>query len=472
MEQDLIYRGILLRRLFSRFQDIVYRGVPLCKLLYFQILGFIGNRWKNQWKNLLPHVQEEVEYFNESEIYQWSDEPYLYDAHPGGVVLMRTGFVDIAHKYLPKDRYFLISHNQAEVDLLKKTMPAEVAHSIDEFFEDNPAAVKEVMQQITKVINRQKEEPIFGSHDLWQWFSINLPKAIKIIDAVHTLFEMMNVGAVLTISSINWMESALNLVARSRRVPSITGQHGLIVDKGLYAHVPILATKKFVWGNAVSEWYQKYGYPKSRIAVTGSPRFDPICNQKWCGKQKLCERLQINPSQKIILFTTQRLHLTKERLPIILEGMKNIPNLFLILLLHPSETAVFDQYEQLIQGHLNCKVIRFGHLSLYDALSGTDYFVTCHSTSALEAMFFKIPVITIELGEMAYSFSEVGASIKVTNAAEFSQVISRLNSNESYRIKTINQYQKYLSDNCIPDGFASKRLFEEIENMCQKGGIA
>jgi UDP-N-acetylglucosamine 2-epimerase len=471
-ETAVIYEGLILQRFFDQFRHIIYQGVPLCKFLYFQVLGFIGTHWSLDWvKENLPYLHDPNQ-FKKSEFYSWSDEPYPYDPHPDGIVLMRSGFVDIAAKFLPKERYFLISHTQAEVNLIKANMPDQTAHNIEAYFRDNPKAVADLNQQVAAVIAGQKDDPVLGSPDLLQWFKDNMVKIVHILDAVQFLFESMNIGAVLTISSINWMESALNLVARVNRIPSITGQHGLIIDKALYAHAPVLATKKYVWGKALLDWYQKYGFPESRISVTGSPRFDAIYNQKWCGKAKLCQMLDIDPSQKIIVFTTQRVHMSKINVPIALEGIKSIPNVFLVLLLHPSEAAMMEPYKQLTAGYSNCKVIPFGHISLYDALSGADIFVTYYSTSAFEAMFFKLPIVTIEANPAEYSYADAGASLRVTNSAEFNQTISKLIADENFRTEAVNQYQKYLSENCMPDGLASKRLFEEVESLCQSGGIA
>jgi len=467
------YYGIVLRRYFERFNDINYHGVSVGKFLYFQFYRFFIRRWSYDWaKNNLPYFQEEMDRFSEAEIHAWSDESYPYDRRPDGVILMRGGFVDIASQHLPRERYFLISHTKEEVDLIRANMPDQTAHSIDEYFRDNPAAAAKLNRQIAQVIREHADDPIFGSPELLQWFKDNLTKTVLIFDAVQTLFEQMKVSAVLTISAINWMESALNLFARANRIPSFTGQHGLIVDEAVWGHIPILATKKLVWGNGTLEWYKKHGVPESRVSVIGSPRLEIIFNQKWWDKQQLCRALGVDPSRKIIIFATQRLCFSKESVPIALEGMKSVPGVFLALLLHPGETPVFEQYQQLIKGHPNCKAVRFGHISLYDAMSGADYFMTGHSTSALEAMLFGLPVITVEPTPLIYSYADAGASLRVTNAAEFSQVLNRLNSDASFRAAAVNRYQKFLTDQCIPDGLASKRLFDEVQMICQSGGIA
>jgi hypothetical protein len=473
MNDNNKYNGIILQRFFDRFQKLTYHEVPISKFFYFQFRGVVAKYWNHEWaKSNFSHLDEALSRFKESEIYSWADDPYPYDPHPDGVVLMRGGFVDIASRHLPRKRYFLISHAQSEVDLIKADRPAEDPHCIEEYSHDNPAAVQKLNQQVAEIINENKHDPILGSPKLLQWFQGNMPKIVRIFDAVKALFDQMNVGAVLTISSINWMESALNLFAKARRIPSFTGQHGLIVDEGVYGSVPVLATKKLVWGKATQDWYQKYGVPESRVAVVGSPRFDIITQKEWWDKAKLCQALEIDPQQKIMVFTTQRLFMSEVNVPIVLEGLQTIPNVFLLLLLHPSENMAYPQYQRLIAGHANCAAFRFGHISLYDALSGADFFITGHSTSALEAMLFKLPVITVEPKPLSYSYGDAGASLKVTNAAQFNQVVNRLLADQNFRANSVKQYQDFINRHCLADGLVSKRIFDLIEAACQNGGMA
>ena len=472
MDTENAYYGAILKRYFHQFKSVTHHGVPICKYIYHRFFQFVVNRWSFSWaKKNLPCFQDMINQMADGEVYSWSDEPYQYDPHPGGIILMRGGFGDIASLFLPNERFYLVSPNQAEVDVIKTNRADLVSHNIENKYQENPKAVAELTGQIAELITGQVADPILGSPDLLKWFTNKMPSIVQMIDAFHSLFEELSVGAVLTISSIYEMDSALNLIARANRVPSITLQHGIIADSGLFCHIPLLATKKAVWGKVTREWYNKFGFPESKVAIVGSPRFDIIFNRKWCDKQKLCQMLGIDSSKKIMVFTTQFPKYASTMVPIIVNGLKSIPDLFTIMLLHPSESAQIDNYRQLSKDYLNCKVFPFGHISLYDALSGADFFITYCSTSALEAMFFKLPVITLEPFPLIFSYGELGASLRVTNSAELNQVVNRLISDKTFRKNSTDRYQNFISEYCIPDGFASKRLFDELEQLCQSGGI-
>jgi hypothetical protein len=61
--------------------------------------------------------------------------------------------------------------------------------------------------------------------------------------------------------------------------------------------------------------------------------------------------------------------------------------------------------------------------------------------------------------------------LRVTNATELNQVAARLFTEETFREQAIHQYQKFISEYCIPDGSASERLFNEVELLSRTGGI-
>ncbi len=471
MNEKTTFYGVILRRFFNIFRDISYHGVPICKFVYYQVLNFFNDSQNiNLARALLPYWEESVDSLHNAQIYQWIDEPYPYDAHPDGLILMRGGFGDIASAHLPRERFVLISPNQTEVEVIKLNRPDLTARNISDFYYENPSTVKKLNREVSQVIQAQKGDPFLGSPDFERWFHEKMPEIVGYLDAVQSLFQSAEFGAVLTVSSLYSMDGALNLIARANRIPSFTLQHGIIAESDLFCHIPILATKKMVWGTAIKNWYRKFGFPDSRLSVIGSPRFDIVFNRKWCGPARLREILGIDPAQKVAVYAAQIFRYAKTITPVILEGLRSIPDLFLVILLHPGENPLL--HEQIAAEYPNCRVVRFGHISLYDALSGADLFLTYYSTAALEAMFFKLPVITVEPITPTFSFGILGASVRVINAAHLNEVVRHLLADENYRNGIVNQYREFLADFCIPDGSASKRLFDEMDSFCRTGGIA
>jgi hypothetical protein len=470
LDDHTAFFGVILNRFFNCLQNITYQEVPVGRFFYFQVLNYFNDRFDVDWaRENLPGWPDEITRLRNSNFYNWTDEPYRYEPHPGGMILMRGGFGDIAAQYLPLKRCFLICPSQAEVDVIKLNRPDLTAHSITDYYRENPQGIACLTGEITRALNEMKDDPLLGGLAFRNWFKREIPGIVRMLDAVRSLFDSLRIGAVITISSLYSMDGALNLIARVKRIPSFTLQHGLIVDHELFCHVPVLATKKLVWGEATRQWYQKFGFPESRVSVVGSPRFDTIFNRKWCGREQLLRMLGTDPAKKIVVYAAQVFRVNQIIAPLIFEGLRPIPDLFLVMLLHPGEDTML--YKGCSMGFPNCQIVRFGQISLYDALSGADYFITYYSTAALEAMLFQLPVITVEPAPPTFSFGDSGASIRVTDSAGLNQAMRRLISDRVFRQTAIEQYRQFLSEYCIPDGLAGRRLFDQVETVCNAGGI-
>lgn len=468
--EQLAYYGVLLKRFFTLFHPVAYQNVPISKHLYYQCLGFINHRWGRAGMKKKT-LFEEMHELEAGQLFSLLDEPYVCKPNPGGIFLMRSGFGDLASLFLPPERYYLLSPFQAEVDVVKRNRPDLTAHNIEEFFQPNPGAVRELEKQITGLLAKEKQDPVFGSPYFLQWILSRLPDLVTRFDAVQRLIEKLDVGAVLTISSIHWFGNALNLIARANQIPSLTVQHGIIADSQLFCHLPVLATKKAVWGKETKEWYLKFGTPESRVVVTGSPRFDMIFNREWSDQESLKKRLQIDSAYKIAVYATQPLGgaRIREVVTTTLNGLHKIDNLFVLVMLHPYEKKEF--YQQLAAGKERCRVFAFGEVSLYDALSAADLFVTSFSTAALEAMLFNVPVVTVEPFPPNFSYSQSGAVFATRTAEELAFLARRILTEEDFRQAVLEKARPFLKKHCVTDGFSSRRLIRELENLSRCGGV-
>ncbi|HHU83195.1 MAG TPA: glycosyltransferase [Firmicutes bacterium] len=468
--EQLAYYGAILKRFFTLFRPVTYQNVPISKHLYYQCLGFINHRWGLAWSKKKVFL-EKMHELDAGQLFSYFDEPYVCKSNPEGIFLMRSGFGDIASLFLPPERYYLLSPFQAEVDVIKRNRPDLSVHNIENFLRPNPGAVRDLEKKITGLLEEEKQDPIFGSPHFLQWVLGRLPDLVTRFDAVQRIIEKLNVGAVLTISSIHWFGSALNLIARANQIPSLTVQHGIIADSQLFCHLPVLATKKAVWGKGTKEWYLKFGTPETRVAVTGSPRFDMIFNREWSGQESLKKRLRIDPAYKIAVYATQPLGgaRIREVVATTLNGLNRIEDLFVLIMLHPYERK--ELYQQLAAANERCRVFSFGEVSLYDALNAADLFVTSFSTAALEAMMFNVPVVTVEPFPLNFSYGKSGAVFAARTAEELAFLARRVLSEEEFRQEVLEKARPFLKKHCVTDGFSSRRLVREMENLSRCGGV-
>lgn len=461
--------SLILRRFFEKFHALTYHGVSVSRYIYYRFYGsFLVHRWNLDWvKKNSPSLQEEIGKMADCDVFHCLEEPYPYDPHPDGVILIRDDLGGFAASCLPQESFFIISPTQAKAEAAQKSLPDIAVHNFEEYYRANPAAVHSLNDQVVQIVNAQKDDPIFGSSDLLEWLTGKMPEIVRELDAARLLFEILDVSVVLSVTALSGMDSALTLIAKSNRIPSLTLQHGLIADTSLFAHIPLQATQKAVWGEMTRDWYQRLGYPESRIVVTGSPRYDIIFHRQWWGQKKLRQMVGAGPNQKIMVFATGTD--TPTIIPLVLEGLKALPEVFLIISLHRREGPI-DLYKKLAVGYCNYIIIPFGEINLYDSLSGADFFITHCSTAALEAMLFKIPVITMESTPPHFSYGDAGASIRVRHASELARVVRRLIDDQEFRADAINRYREFLAAYCLTDDLAGKRFFEKAEQIRRSGG--
>ena len=129
-------------------------------------------------------------------------------------------------------------------------------------------------------------------------------------------------------------------------------------------------------------------------------------------------------------------------------------------------------YQQLAAGNERCRVFAFGEVSLYDALNAADLFVTSFSTAALEAMMFNVPVVTVEPFPPNFSYSKSGAVFAARTAEELALPLPGGSCMKKISAK---QYWKkarpFWKKHCVTDGFSSRRLIRELENLSRCGGV-
>ena len=89
----------------------------------------------------------------------------------------------------------------------------------------------------------------------------------------------------------------------------------------------------------------------------------------------------------------------------------------------------------------------------------------------MEAMFFQVPVVTVEPFTPIFSYGDLGACLRVRNADELRQVAGRILSEEDFRQQAVAQSRPFLEQYCLPDGSSSARLMREVEDLCNRGGV-
>lgn len=272
---------------------------------------------------------------------------------------------------------------------------------------------------------------------------------------------------------------ALSLICTSIKIPTIIAQHGMISSReGL---VPFCSTIFAAWGKNSNRILKEFGMETKKIVITGSPRLDEYLSLNRNEKLKkfirnnVYKHFKINKNIRLIVLTTNHSEFMRrfntDRDPIDVERMisfsinavKNIDNSHLIIKLHPGDHHVEIPLE--IK-----KMLKTNNVSITKSYDIKKLLVACNcliaeeSTTVLEAMLLKKPVICLKFKELDYlsPILEYHTAHKASNLEELIQKIKK-SFEEPIPLKN---YDYLLKDYLYKlDGLSTKRVIKLINNL-------
>lgn len=267
-----------------------------------------------------------------------------------------------------------------------------------------------------------------------------------------------------------------------KSIPSIVIQHGAIGDVGGYT--PVITTKIAAWGDICKNQLVNAGVPDEKVVITGNPYFDPIFDKK-IDKEYICGRLGLDPRKGILLLTTLGDVETPFVMPhiiawyneklatAVIKVMQEFKDKQLVIKTHPHEDDII--YKQLVADN-NCNNVTIikdldlyltKDLDLYSIIGICDLLITRASTTGLEAMLFKKPVIWLILSRLkgAVPYIESNAAFGVYNEKYLKDAIENAIGDSEVQ----KHMKKFVYDYAYKqDGKASERVVNLIIQMIEE----
>ena len=281
--------------------------------------------------------------------------------------------------------------------------------------------------------------------------------------AYTCFFEKSNVKTLVASDENSLSHRTIINAAKLNGIKTYGVQHGAI-GKGSanymyhssdfnYSPVPDIS---FVWGNYWKNILEEYGnYPSKSIKVVGQLRTDEI-------NDLLAKKIQQTSSRKRVLFATQPMPDEEWREKAMMDVLKlaaNRPETDFIIRPHPRETDR-DYFTSRIDKFELSNISIDGKTDLYLQLANVDLLITCYSTVALEALYFKIPVLLIDYYEI-----DILSFVK-NKLAPLSRSYSEIES--TYSILLSQSFNSSAVENYIEeyaykiDGNVAERILKEI----------
>lgn len=235
------------------------------------------------------------------------------------------------------------------------------------------------------------------------------------------------------------LSRAFTIVGRKKAVPILGVMHGSFYPEILdYYHLKdeisrtdgvqhsIIPDVNTVFGKYYYDILTKLcNYPKESVVITGHARYDPLAiPEKYFKRDGVFKKLKLDPNKKLISWMTRSHGMTKEEneksFKTIYGFIKNHSDKYqLVIKLHPNEydTSMHER----IAREIGVSPVIIKNISIFDLMNASDVIVAKDSTSVLEAILLKKPVVAMDFSGTGSSYTE-GVAI-VRNENKFAQAI-------------------------------------------------
>lgn len=215
------------------------------------------------------------------------------------------------------------------------------------------------------------------------------PEFVFLISQLSDLYKTLKPNALVLWEDSVPFERICALLARKHKTKSVVMQHGIFrtfTEKGKWIHgtAPVVSDKIAVWGKQFENALMRHQVPKSKIVITGAPRFDTIYHREFYNEETR-KKLGVKKNEKLIALGTS-CDLDNNELKQILKAVTSENGRKLAIKIHHIEDL--KDYDWL-KGKAN--VTQKG--DLYSLLSASDAVIVRNSTVGFEAMIMKKPVI-------------------------------------------------------------------------------
>jgi len=250
-------------------------------------------------------------------------------------------------------------------------------------------------------------------------------------------------------------------------IKTIILQHGTPNRYSLHAFVPFEGDLFLAWGDFSKEFLVKNNMPPEKIILTGGVSFDRTLTL-IPNKHRIAQTLNLNPHKKWILFTTQgsgsgSIPTPKEIRDGVAQtanSLKNNNEVQLIYQVHPSQKMAFIR--ALLRDIPSNNYVVCKYKDTEELIKSSDAMITFFSTTAIDAILLKKPLLLINLSEDKdfLPLPKMGVAIGVYDAKDISLSIENLLTGSPFENESYDRAIKYL--NYKNDGKALQRVMDII----------
>ena len=309
-------------------------------------------------------------------------------------------------------------------------------------------------------------------------FFDRIPDYIKQILVIQKIIDDLNLKCFICLNEAGETEKIL-LKSNKQKIKSILFLHGfsnfhketdeIRIRYDTMKLNQMLSDRFFVWGENDFEYYQKLGMEKSKLVISGGPRYDDF------------EKAQkISNNNKIVLITPEPLtefsgnwttdlaEKYESTIKEICEILKNFNDVEIIVKLHPGQNR-HNQILKEIFNEIDSSIPIFQFKTSRDLINQCDLLlnITCESfdpsTVMLEGLILDKPVLEVCLDAEKYSFSNEAIETISPND-NLKLIIEKMLFNKEFLKENIKNRNSIMKNYLSNRGQVSKKIVDYINN--------
>jgi hypothetical protein len=320
-----------------------------------------------------------------------------------------------------------------------------------------------------------------SDEDLGRTLLHQVPWAARCLLEFEAAFRELSPRLVCLYAESSGLGRAAIEAARGLGVPTLGVQHGILYPN-YYSYertgadvargTPIATTTAMHGEDGVRLLESAFRYPKGRVVVTGSPRYDALAAEiREVDRDARRESLGFAAHDRVIVIASRYTGIRDTHkaagpaFATLLKAVLRIDRARLIVKPHPAEPpGAYDR--DIASAGSGDRVRVIADRSLTDILPAADLLVTVESLSATEALVAGVPVVILRHPSNLREVVASGAALGVPDGVDPLAVIESLLGDEAVRAAWRKSRDSFLEDVAHGvDGLALDRLLALVSRM-------
>jgi hypothetical protein len=280
---------------------------------------------------------------------------------------------------------------------------------------------------------------------------------------LRRLFAEWEPSCVVSTSNLWPFDCAVYTEARRLGIPSFVVQHGVTN----HYWWPFVATKMFLWGNSFQEEILRLGAPAGLLAVAGMPAADFLFSRYSANTSG---RSRSPASSYVILSHTHG----RYSYPALFSSYRTLlkavvaatPSIHWSVKLHGVEDDSF--YRDMLGGRFPNFSILPKSTTLEEAVTHADVACTVYSTSGLEAMMMRRPLVVFDMGPAVYEYAwwpKYGGGTYAPTSEAMLAFVKKAASDGQFVADLMAKQDRFLAENFANPGRAADAILDAVQEF-------